>query len=82
VQMSINAVTGPTAGVGVTTVEIFMSAHAIERTSPGRVGMVGLIVAEASLFAVFVFGALLVVLALRRRSRRDPKVRSSVTRAA
>ena len=44
--------------------------------------MVGLIVAEASLFVVFVFGALLVVLALRLRSRRDPKVRPWVTRAA
>jgi cytochrome c oxidase subunit 3 len=31
-----------------------MSEHEIERLSAGRVGMVGLIVAEASLFAVFV----------------------------
>jgi cytochrome c oxidase subunit III len=31
-----------------------MSAHAIERVSAARVGMAGLIVAEASLFAVFV----------------------------
>jgi len=31
-----------------------MSVHGVERTSAGRVGMAGLIVAEASLFAVFV----------------------------
>jgi cytochrome c oxidase subunit III len=37
-----------------TTARQAMSEHEIERLSAGRVGMVGLIVAEASLFAVFV----------------------------